>query len=80
MPFFYLAYNKKEREALKKKAMASAKQCTKCLKKKPIDAFFRRKRSADGHFSCCKECHRKFPSELENAKVNLEKRYRGFET
>ena len=37
--------------------MTTQKQCTKCLETKPLDEYYKHRKSADGHYSHCKKCH-----------------------
>ena len=51
------------------------KKCTKCHQEKPLDQFYNRKSSKDGHFYNCKACHKKYTIENKEKIKASRRRY-----
>lgn len=42
------------------------KMCTKCREVKPLDDYYRKASSSDGHQSFCKKCHGEYNHKYQN--------------
>lgn len=53
--------------------MNGTKLCTKCNKLRPLNDFFKRTRSKDGHTTWCKECYKQYNANWYTANIDRAK-------
>ena len=56
--------------------MENTKKCSKCGRELPLESFSKYKRSKDGLFCWCKECHKQYRAEHAEERAAYDKQYR----